>query len=113
MATLKYPLQAVNGSLTLNNDPERQSIEAVIGVLNTREEERVMNPGFGTEWLEFRALNDLPGLVRRLEVSLNNSLSEYPDFDYRITATIDDSGVLEVNVYYFYQGEDESFTVRL
>lgn len=100
MTTLKYPIEAVNGSLQLTTDELKKIPEVIRHIIQTQYEERVLNPDFGTDAVEFNILYDLPKFLRSLEDSLSYGLSAYGDVSIRLVGYASDSGEIPVTCYW-------------
>lgn len=113
MSTFAYPLAVLNGSLVLTSDYTRVVPEVIAHILQTKLEERVLQPDFGISDVEFNNLYDLPRLLRELEESLRFGLQDYPGVSYRLVGYADDSGSIPVTCYYAIDETNGTLTVIL
>jgi hypothetical protein len=101
MTTLGYPIQSNNGNLQLVLENERLIPQVVTHILQTKQEERVMNPEFGIGVNEFTNAYNLSELLGQLDEALNQALTEYPGVLYKLLGYLDDSGQVEVTCLYY------------
>ena len=104
MTTFSYPITFINGTIALTSDYQRTVPEVIAHILQTKTEERVLNPSFGISDTEFSNAYDLPRLLRSLETALATNLSQYPGVSFRLTGYLDDSGIIPVTCYYDING---------
>ncbi len=113
MTTFTYPIQLTNGSIALTSDYSRVVPEVIAHILQTKVEERVLNPDFGVSEYTFENAYDLPRMLRSLESSLAAGLAEYPGITFNLVASLDDSGQVPVTCYYQVDELESSITVAL
>lgn len=91
---LRYPLGLISGKLALSEGDELIT-ESIISVLETRQGERVMRPGYGTPDMLWEALGP-PIVAESIRVALKRNI-RIEGIEFEVTADeseIDEGGYL-------------------
>jgi hypothetical protein len=97
--SLRYPLAVLNGSLVYQLE-ENVVKEAILSALFTYQNERVLNPGYGSDPGVFKLLPELGDVLVELEGRVSESLSEYGDVTLTFYGSMSEEGLLDLSVLY-------------
>jgi hypothetical protein len=97
--SLRYPLAVFNGSLVYQLE-DNVVKEAILSALFTYQNERVLNPGYGTDLEVFKLLPELGDILGELENRVSESLSEYGDITLTFYGSMAEEGLLDLSVLY-------------
>lgn len=95
---LTYPLKCVDGSLVTISDYAKLVEQAIIHTINTKVGELVWHPEYGTGYLVLDKTT--PEILREIRAALELSLLSYPDVAFKLFASLDDSGMVNLLVVY-------------
>lgn len=100
MTALKYPIEAINGTLVLTRDEDEAIAGALKSALLTDKGERVLRPTYGTDSQIFETISDLGNLVNGIEVDVDLSCTDYQELATQYQAYALDDGQIGVNILY-------------
>lgn len=97
---LVYPLAVANGKLQVTNSYEQIVRQHIRHAIDTRIEELLMLPEYGTPNFAFTSSNNLAVLLSNIKDAVKLSLTEFEDVFIDITGNFTDDGRLDVEIAY-------------
>lgn len=110
MTTFKYPIQAVNGTLVLSEDSNR---EAILQVVQTRYGERVLRNTYGTDLDEFQVVQSLEDIAQEVEQAIIDGTEEYKPLVVAVNSNIADDGTMYLDIEFDDDARTQNLTVKI
>lgn len=108
---IAFPLQIdpIRGNLKVATEGELFKGH-ILSWLQTFPRERVMRPQYGMRDPLFESIQD----INTFAAEIREGLIRYvPDVEFQVAGTINDQGEALISVYWQYQDQDESITVKI
>lgn len=100
MPDLIYPLSVANGKLAVTDSYDRLARQHIIHALDTKLEELLMLPEYGSPVAAFISVPDLPQFLAQVEVSIKLSLTQFEDVFIQALGEFTDDGLLSLQIAY-------------
>lgn len=113
MSELVYPLAVANGKLVLTDSYETVARQHIIHALDTKLEELLMLPEYGSPIAAFMTVADLPTFLRELKEAIMLSLTQFKDVFIDVTGGFTTDGQLDVSIEYSIEDLEKASIQRL
>ncbi|UKO99356.1 GPW/gp25 family protein [Nostoc sp. UHCC 0870] len=108
MNGLNFPLQIVNGNLSVVTDGNLYKAH-ILSFLQTELRERVMRPQYGLKDYLFETISDITLIAANIKTGLQQYV---PEIQLEVTGNINDQGEAEISIYWLFEDEEQP-TIRL
>lgn len=110
--SLVYPLTVINGKIATTSDYSTIVTQVILASVMTKLEERVFFPEYGVDERLFSTVDVMPIVLVDVRRSIEQGLEEYPGVSFELYGSINDTGVLSIDVVYTVDGTQKQLTVN-